>query len=154
MKELPTLPAMPACPAAASIAGVDYHSQGAICRIMQRDHEEDAGLGMTAAASGFIQHEATAGVLLTLKSDPDTVIHFCHGDAMPVADDREIPGGRAHYTYCPVWQAECERIEDGRDELLIDAEPERVAAGISVSSQVDPFAAARDLDELAPPKAA
>lgn len=141
--------ACPSCPAALPIAGACAAEQGVVCRVMQRDHEDDPGLGMSAAASGFIQHEATGGVFLTVKSDPSTVTKFCHGDALPVLDEDDVAGGRASYTYCPTWQAEKARIADGRDELLGEPEPEPVAAGVTQDSREDPFAAARDLELLA-----
>lgn len=155
VKSLPMLPAEPACPAAAPVAGVDRSSQGVVCRVMQRDHEDDPGLGMSAAATGFIHNEADGGVLLTVKSDPSTVTLFCHGDALPVLTDEEQPGGRAHHSFCPVWQAEKERIADGRHNLLDEPEPEPVAAGVSTVDYSDPWAALRaGLDELSPSQAA
>lgn len=146
--DLPVLPLMPRCPAAAPIVGVSAAMQGVTCRVMQRSHVEDAGLNMTAAASGFIQHEADGGVYLNLKSDPATVTQFCHGDAVPVLGDDDVPGGRASYTYCPTWQAERERIWDGREDLLSDPEPEPVAMGMSSTDAVDPWQSAREGLEL------
>jgi hypothetical protein len=117
---------------------------------MQRDHEQDPGLGMTAARSGFIQHEAEGGIYLNLKSDPATVTAFCHGTGIPVLHDEKREGGQPHYTYCPTWVAEKERIAAGRTELLETPEPEPVAAGVSLHDEEDPWAAARrDLELLA-----
>lgn len=141
------LPSVPMCPAAAPIAGACASQQGVVCRVMQRDHEDDPGLNMSAAAAGFIHHEATGGVYLNLKSDPSTVVKFCHGDALPVLHDGEVAGGRASYTYCPTWQAEKERIAEGRDTLLAEVEPEEVAMGVSTMDYADPWAQAqRDLE--------
>lgn len=122
--------------------------QGVICRVMQLDHEADPGLGMSAAASGFIQHEATGGVYLNLKSDPATVTKFCHGDALPVLHDEDVEGGRASYTYCPAFQAEKKRIAEGRSRLLVEPEPETVAAGVTVDPLEDPVQMRRDLEEF------
>lgn len=142
------LPDTPRCPAAAPIAGACASQQGVICRVMQFDHEHDAGTGMNAAQSGFIQHEAEGGIYLNVKSDPSTVTAFCHGDGLPVLTDERREGGQAHHSYCPVWQAEKQRITEGRSELLEAPEPEPVAAGVTVAP-TDPFAAARELELLA-----
>lgn len=143
------LPLCPTCPAAAKIAGACGSQEGVVCRVMQTAHKDDPGLNMTAGQSGFIQNEADGGVYLNLKSDPSTVVKFCHGDALPVLHDGTHLGGRASYTYCPTWQAERARIEDGRKQLLEDPEPESVAAGVTVNPLEDPFQAHRDLEELA-----
>lgn len=149
MGDLPKLRACPTCPAALPIAGASDAQRGVVCRVMQRDHVEDAGLNMSAAQSGFIQHEATGGVYLNLLSDPSTVAMFCHGDAVPVVTDEEGQG-RASFTYCPTWQAEKQRIEAGRDELLVDVEPDPVSMGVPEPDYADPWKQARaDLDLLA-----
>lgn len=150
--ELPTLSSEPTCPAALPIAGAIPERSGVVCRVMQREHRQDAGVGMNAAQSGFIQNEAEGGVFLTLKSDPSTVVRFCHGDDVPVIDDAGGKG-RDSYTYCPVWQAEVERLLAGEHSALHDEEPEQVSMGVSSMEEADPWAAARrDLDLLAPPK--
>lgn len=142
------LPVVAKCPAAVGIVGASASQQGTICRVMQRDHEDDPGLNMGAAATGFIHHEATGGVYLNLKSDPATVTKFCHGDAVPVVTEDDVPGGRASYTYCPTWQAEKLRIAEGRDYLLSDPEPEAVAMGVSTADSADPWAQAQADIEL------
>lgn len=143
--ELPVLPSAPSCPAAVTISGVCPSQQGVVCAIMRQDHEEDPGLNMTAAATGFIHHQATGGVYLNLKSDPATVTQFCHGTALPVVTDEDHEGGRASHTYCPVWQAEKHRLWEARHNLLDEPEPEAVSAGVTVSSLEDPVAAAREV---------
>jgi hypothetical protein len=91
------------------------------------------------------------------------VENLCCGTALPVLHNGEIPGNRAHWSYCPVWQAEVERIEAGRDELTRPVEPEsvehydeggpRVNVAPAPAAQADPWGQARrDLDVLAPPK--
>lgn len=149
---LPMLPRSPSCPAALAIAGASDSQQGVICRVMQRDHEDDAGVRMTAGQSGFIQHEATGGVYLNLKSDPSSVLGFCHGDALPVlSDDDEKSLARASYTRCPVWEAEKDRIARGDGALYAEVEPEPVSMGIEPAALADPWAQARaDLDLIAP----
>lgn len=139
---------VPTCPAAAPVAGVSAISQGVVCRVMQRDHEDEPGINMSAAATGFIHNEAEGGVLLTLKSDPSTVERFCHGTALPVLTDEDHPGGRASYTYCPTWQAERKRGWDGRKHLLEQPEPEPVAAGVTIDPISDPFGTARELAQF------
>lgn len=146
------LPAVPRCPAASPIRGACGSQQGVVCRVMQRDIERDDGteLGMSAGKYGFLQHEATAGVYLNLKSDPSTVTGFCHGDAIPVVTDEEDQG-RSSYTYCPVWQREKERIAAGREELVTEVQPEPVSMGVATHEAADPWQAARaGLDELVP----
>lgn len=143
------VPTETTCPAALKIAGACGSQQGVVCRVMQRDHEQDAGLGMTAGQSGFIQHEATGGVYLNLKSDPATVTAFCHGSAVPVVTDDEDQG-RASYSYCPTWQAEKDRIAAGGQDLYVDEEPESVAMGVVEAVDENPWRQARaDLDLLA-----
>lgn len=125
--------------------------QGVVCRVMEKVHRDEDGVGLSAASTGFLHHEATGGVYLNLKSDPQTVTKFCHGTALPVLGDGERRGGRASYTYCPTWEAEKERIEAGRRELLSEPDPEPVAMGVSSIEEIDPWEAAkRDLDILAP----
>ena len=148
MIDLPVLSGAPTCPAARKISGASLSQQGVICTVMQRDHEGDAGLRMTAAQSGFIQHEATGGVYLNLKSDPSTVTAFCHGDGVPVVTEDQ--SSRASYSVCPVWQAEKDRIAAGDHDLYVDEEPESVSMGVPEPVYSDPWQQARaDLDELA-----
>lgn len=150
MLNLPMLPRSPTCPAALAIAGASASQQGVVCRVMQRDYEQDAGVRMSAGVSGFIQHEATGGAYLNLKSDPSSVTAFCHGDAVPVVTD-EDGQGRASYTYCSVWQAEKRRIEAGDAALYVEEEPEEVAMGVEPVLFDDPWQRARaDLGVLAP----
>lgn len=146
--ELPVLPSVPICPAARPIAGACGADQGVVCVVMEHDHEGEPGIEMSAAATGFVHHEATAGVYLNLRSDPSTVMKFCHGDALPVLDDGDVAGGRASYTYCPTWEAEKARIAEGRSELLERPEPDPVAAGVTVNATENPWQAARDLEML------
>lgn len=115
---------------------------------MQKDHEDEPGIGMSAAATGFIHNEADGGVFLSLKSDPKTVERFCHGAMLPVLTDDDCEGGRASYTYCPTWQAEKHRGWEGRKRLLEQPEPEPVAAGVTVDPISDPFGAARELAQF------
>lgn len=144
------LPAEPTCPAALPIFSALPERRGVVCRVMRREHERDAGLNMSAAASGFIQHEAEGGVFLSVKSDPRTVERFCHGCAVPVLDELSVRGGRDSYTYCPVWQAEKDRIADGREHLTEEVEPEPVSMGVPEPVYSDPWEQGRrDLDLLA-----
>lgn len=150
--ELPVLPHEAACPAALTTRGATDWDQGVVCRVMQESVETDAGLNMTAGDLGILR-DTQGGVYLTLKSDPSSVTAFCHGRAIPVlAEDDEA---RASYTCCPTWQAEKLRIAEGREDLIVEAEPETVAMGVVSDDFEDPWAAARrGLDELAPKKAA
>lgn len=160
--ELPVLPRDPSCPAATPIAGATRGQRGVICREMQADQENDAGVEMTAGALGKLR-ETEGGVYLNVKGDPSTVAMLCHGSAVPVVtnDDKQ---GRASYTYCPVWQTARDRALAGEDGLTDPLEPETVAMGIAPDGEevpvhlgkatheaVDPIAAGlKGLDELAP----
>lgn len=148
---------LPTCPAAAKIVGACTENSGVICRVMRREHELTDPSGLTAGAYGFTVHGATGGVLLTMKSDPSSVVRFCHGGELPVLDEAD-GYARDSYTYCPIWQAEKERIAAGEDTITNEAEPESVSMGIADAidegslSASDPWAQARyDLDVLAPP---
>lgn len=128
--------------------------RGVVCRAMQQDIERADGteLGMNAGEFGYLQHEATSGVYLNLKSDPATVVGFCHGNGIPVLTDEDHLA-RDHYSYCPVWQSEKKRIAEGRGELVVEQQPEPVSMGVQESTwdAPDPWAQARrDLDLLAP----
>jgi hypothetical protein len=62
------------------------------------------------------------GALMTVQSDPSTILRFCTGRGVPVLDDRGHYA-RDHHSYCPVWQAEKRRIWDLRDMLKGGAGP-------------------------------
>lgn len=148
--ELPVLRGEPVCPAAFPIRGTSREQRGVVCQVMRGAFEGDAGVNMSAGQLGVLR-DTQGGVYLNLKSDPSTVTGFCHGDAVPVVHDGERDGGRASYTYCPVWQSEKERIAEGRSELLVEPEPEAVSMGVSSADAEDPWQQARqDLDILAP----
>lgn len=166
MEELPRLPL---CPAAAPVTGVRPDCGGVVCRIIEQDRRATSGVGMTAGQLQVARGERGdigAGAFLTLTGDPSTVERLCCGEELPVLDAREVPGNRAHYTYCPTWQARRWADEHGQRQLgrPLDDEPEEVShyddgrggvraapVGSSYDSP-DPWAKARrDLDELAPP---
>lgn len=167
-RALPVLPTT-ACPAAAPIAGVTPDRSGVVCRVMQQDRERDPLLGVNAADAGFIREGGDGDVFLSIEKDPSGVANLCCGSALPVLSEDEVPGNRASYTYCPVWQAEKKRIAAGRDQLagggVIEPEPvshwddgrggTRVAPAGSSYDAADPWSQARrDLDLLAPPQEA
>jgi hypothetical protein len=139
---------------------------GVICRVMQQDRAKEDGVGVNAQQLAIAREGGEGDVFLTVETDPSTVERLCFGRGVPVLDERELPANRDSYTYCPVWQAERQRIEDGRRQLAgggVEDEPEPVAhwddgrggvrqapAGSSWDS-ADPWAQARaDLDVLAP----
>lgn len=146
----------PLCPAARKIAGASTAMQGVVCCAMLQDVERADGteLGMNAGEYGFLQHEATAGVHLNLKSDPSTVIGLCYGSGLPVLSDVDHQA-RDHHSYCPVWQAEKQRLAAGADQLVQERQPEPVSMGMGEPAAsheaADPIAAGRAaLEELAP----
>lgn len=159
-RELRVLPQV-TCPAAVPIAGVTPERGGVICGVIRRDRQLDAGLDMDPAQLQIARGEGeqASDVLLTLKEDPSTVERLCCGRELPVIDRHEVPGNRASYTYCPVWQSEKLRIREGR-EMLSDAPVEEPVAHFDAGHRTaasheapDPWRQARrDLDILAPPE--
>lgn len=148
------------CPAAVPIAGAVAANAGVICRVMQMDRDREHRAGLTPAQLALAR-DGSDGVLLTAKSDPSTIERMCCADGdVPVLDHFEKHGGRESYTYCPVWQAEKERIAEGREMLAELRVPESVSHfddgrgfGAETRDTSDPWAQARrDLDELAPPR--
>lgn len=116
---------MVTCPAAVPIAGVVPHRAGVICEVIRQDRAREQGEGMDATQFAIAREGGDGDVFLTIETDPQAVRNLCCGDAIPVLGPNEVPGNRASYTYCPVWQAERERIEEGRDALSkpMPAEP-------------------------------
>lgn len=105
------------CPAALPIYGASAACAGIVCRVMELDRSKEAGHGYSPAQHA-LSRDGDDGVLLTAKSDPSTIERMCCADRdVPVLDHDEKPGGRDSYTYCPVFQAEKERIWAGRDLL-------------------------------------
>lgn len=161
-RELRVLPRV-TCPAAVPVAGVTPERGGVVCGVIARDRRLDEGLDMDPAQLQIARGEGehASDVFLTLKEDPSTVEHLCCGREMPVLDRREVPGNRASYTYCPVWQAEKIRIAEDRSMLSEEPREEPVAhyddggrpAIVQSRDAPDPWAQARrDLDVLAPPE--
>lgn len=167
-RELRVLPQV-TCPAAVPIAGVTPERGGVVCGVIRRDRQLDDGLDMDPAQLQIARGEGehASDVFLTMKEDPSTVEYLCCGRELPVTDRREVPGNRASYTYCPVWQAEKIRLEEDRELLSEEAREEPVAhfdtgyrdaPGTLKQAQdsraaADPWGRARrDLDILAPPE--
>lgn len=157
------LPAKVHCPAARAVAGVGPDTSGIVCGVIALDRSKEKGFGMNPAQLAVAREGGTGDTFLTLKSDPSTVERFCCGGALPVMDARGHYA-RDSYTYCPVWQAEKQRLEDARNGLAGGgvAGPEPVAhfdegrggGPVPGTTQAadDPWAQARrDLDVLAPP---
>jgi hypothetical protein len=123
---------------------------GVICRVMQQDRAKEDGVGVNAQQLAIAREGGEGDVFLTVETDPSTVERLCFGRGVPVLDERELPANRDSYTYCPVWQAERQRIEDGRRQLDGRGGVRQAPAGSSWDS-ADPWAQARaDLDVLAP----
>lgn len=115
------------CPAALPIAGVSPERSGVICGVMLRDRERERGVGMSAGQHAIARAGGDGDVFLTIEKDPQAVENLCCGDAVPVVTDDEIPGNRKSYTYCPVWQTEVDRLEEGREALSVEMAPAPVA---------------------------
>lgn len=144
------------CPAATGVAGVTPDRGGVVCGVIARDRALEEGFDMDPVQLAIAREGDGGGeggdVFLTLKADPSTVENLCCGTDLPVLNAREVPGNRASYTYCPVWQAEHDRIEAGRERLSEKPVPEPVAHGVASHEAPDPWKQARrDLDVLAPP---
>lgn len=148
---LPVLPPV-RCPAAVPVAGVTPARCGVVCGVIANDRQRVDGVDMDPRQLAIAREGGDGDTFLTLAGDPSTIERFCCGDGLPVLDPFEKAGGRDTYTYCPVWQAEKDRIWAGREELSEKPEPELVAHGVSSSIEAsDPWAQARrDLDVLAP----
>lgn len=132
------------CPAAQLVAGATKDRGGVICAVMAMDRGREAGLDMNPAQLEIARRGGEGDVFLTLAGDPSTVENFCCGDAVPVLSDRDLARGRDSYTYCPVWQAEKDRIEAGRSMLSEPVPaPEPISHGVSTADSVDPWAQAR-----------
>lgn len=165
-RALPVLPPKTSCPAAIKITGVVPDRSGVICRVIQQDRERERGLDMNPVQFEIAREGGDGDVFLSITKDPQGVKNLCCGEGMPVLGPKEVPGNRASYTYCPVFQAEKERIEDDRSSLAkppSEPEPEismfddgrggtREAPAGSTYDSNDPWKKAKkDLDVLTRP---
>lgn len=147
------------CPAAARVDGSTPARCGVICRVIANDRQRESGVGMDPAQLAQARVGGDGDTFLTIEKDPGSVQRLCCGTELPVLDDRGHYA-RAHYSYCPVWQAEKQRIAEGREQLAGGGlEPESVESYDSghrgpvemPAERRDPWASARrDLDVLAP----
>jgi hypothetical protein len=119
----------PRCPAAEMLAGPPLSGPSVICRVMKlEDARADSILGAMAGGTP----------LITDREDPSTLRGFCCGHGLPKVTEGQP--ARAHYTFCPVWEA-AERVERERREAeepifpvqekpkILGVDPE-VAAGL------------------------
>lgn len=122
---LDVLPA-PTCPAALPIAGAMSVNAGVVCGVVANDRAKSDGIGVTAGQLAVQRRGGFGDTFLSMKRDASSVERLCCGDALPVLDERGHYA-RDSYTFCPVWQAEKARIEDGRPQMagggLLDPEP-------------------------------
>lgn len=147
------LPARTTCPAALRIAGVSPGRAGIVCRVIQQDRQKADGIGVDPGQLAQQRVGGDGDTFLTIEKDPSTVENLCCGDALPVLDEREVPGNRASYTYCPVWQAERWREEQGQERLGRQIEPDRTSYDFETDDELpgavttleadDPWAQAR-----------
>lgn len=128
---------------------------GIVCRVIEKDRQKADGIGVDPAQLAQQRAGGDGDTFLTVEKDPSTVENLCCGDALPVLTEREVPGNRASYTYCPVWQAERWREEHGQEKLGRPVEPERTSydheadlnGAVTTLEADDPWAQAReDLD--------
>lgn len=91
----------PRCPAAEAIGGPVCGGPSIVCRIMQREGQ---------AQDGILEGAGQEHLLVT--TDPSLVLGFCCGTAYaPISLEGEA---RAHYAFCPIWQAERKREEEAK----------------------------------------
>lgn len=92
----------PQCPAARYVAGAVPHREGVVCGVLRNEGRKADGIT-----------EGPGHEYLTVGGDPSTVYGFCCGRAVPAwteAQAKDDENARGHYTFCPIWQAEKERI--------------------------------------------
>lgn len=69
-----------------------------------------------------ILHGVSASPLVTSAKDPSTFFGFCVGRGLPrLGDSLDRPHG--HYTFCPVWELEKQRIWERRDLMRAPRRP-------------------------------
>lgn len=90
-----------------------------------------------------ILHGESASPLVTSLRDPSTFYGFCCGTGLPRAVTEVNPDQyHGHYTFCPVWELEKQRIWDLRDMLLA---PKR--KGMSEAAKAVLTGAVRDIEK-------
>jgi hypothetical protein len=155
-RALPELPKRGArCWAATTVEGASPECSGVLCGVIALDRAKADGIGMSPGQLAQARSGGAGDVFLSIEKDPSTVERLCCGDGMPVINDLSVGGNRESYTYCPVWQAEKERLAEGRDTLTHPVEPDSVATEgfdpadpeIRRATASDPFADA-DLELL------
>ena len=127
----------PRCPAAELIHEVHGGGPGIVCRVVQLEK---------AKADSILDGEMSP--LLKARGDGSSIAGFCCGRAFP--KQYENQESRAHYTFCPMWEAveaaearraeEAERIFERTEKpkiLGIDKEVEADLLGIDVEQVPD-----------------
>lgn len=128
---------VPRCPAAEILAGPPTKGPSAICRVLTRHAQ---------VADSILEGEQSP--LITARDEGPTLSGFCCGRGLPKVYAGQAP--RAHYTYCPIWEA-AEGVERERREaeervfaqpdkpkiLGIDPEVEAELLGIDVEQVPD-----------------
>lgn len=101
------------CPAAEVLAGPPSKGPSAICRVLTRH---------ALVADSIL--EGLQNPLVTARDDPTTFSGFCCGRGLPKVHEGQA--ARAHYTYCPIWEAAEEAERDRREaEEPVFAKPEK-----------------------------
>lgn len=76
--------------------------------------------------------EGTGQEHMLVTADPSIVLGFCCGTSdPPISLDGEA---RAHYAFCPVWQAEQKRIEDAQARAFGSKPRLHMPPGLATSS--------------------
>lgn len=127
----------PRCPAAELIHEVHGGGPGVVCRVVQLEK---------AKADSILDGEMSP--LLKARGDGSSIAGFCCGRAFPKSHEGQEP--RAHYTFCPMWEAveeaeaaraaEAERIFERTEKpkiLGVDKEVEAELLGIDVEQVPD-----------------
>lgn len=95
------------CPAAADLGLIPGDGDTVLCRVTARETER---LDQMLFGSGY-------GQLVTERENPSTLHGFCKGDALPQTTQDPDVEPSAHYTYCPTWRAEKQRIWKGLETI-------------------------------------
>jgi hypothetical protein len=102
------------CPAARHLDGPPGKGPAVVCGVVAND---------VARSDQIVEGGGDTG-LLTAARDGGILFAFCRGQGLPTLGIREDENPRGHYTYCPTWRAEKDRIAAGADRTFPFVRPE------------------------------
>jgi hypothetical protein len=96
-------PPCPQCPAAYALAGPPATGPSVLCKVAEAEVQSQ---------DVILHGSGIEALVIEAKRDPGVYYGFCAGTGIPMIH----PSGkqRGHYTGCPHWQAEKERIFEAR----------------------------------------